>query len=139
MNKQIICVSEMASAVGLSRQRFGQLCKSGIFPMPDYHPTTHRPYFDTVKQQQILLVRQTNTGINNKAILFYSKRKDAGVSRMKKATVTSRHDELIESLRCLGVGASVTQVDDAIQSLNLTNNTEETLIPALFRHFKSKH
>ena len=129
----------MASAVGLSRQRFGQLCKAGIFPMPDYDATTRRPYFDTVKQQQILLVRQTNTGINNKAILFYSKRKDAGVRRMKKATVTSKHDELIESLRCLGVVVSVQQVDDAIESLSLTNSTEETLIPALFRHFKSKH
>ena len=139
MNKQIVCVSEMASAVGLSRQRFGQLCKAGIFPMPDYDSITHRPFFDTVKQQQILLVRQTNTGINNKAILFYSKRKDAGVSRMKKATVTSKHDELLESLRCLGVVVSGVQVDAAIESLNLTNNTEETLIPALFRHFKSKH
>ena len=107
--------------------------------MPDYDSITHRPFFDTVKQQQILLVRQTNTGINNKAILFYSKRKDAGVRRMKKATVTSKHDELLESLRCLGVVVSVTQVDDAIRSLNLTNNTEETLIPALFRHFKGKH
>lgn len=139
MNKQIICVSEMASAVGLSRQRFGQLCKAGIFPMPDYDALTRRPYFDTMKQQQILLVRQTNTGINNKAILFYSKRKDAGVRRMKKATVTSKHDELLESLRCLGVVVSGVQVDDAIESLSLTNCTEETLIPALFRHFKSKH
>ena len=139
MNKQIICVSEMATAVGLSRQRFGQLCKAGIFPMPDYDATTRRPYFDTMKQQQILLVRQTNTGINNKAILFYSKRKDAGVSRMKKTTITSKHEELIESLRCLGVVVSVTQLDDAIESLSLTNSTEETLIPALFRHFKSKH
>ena len=129
----------MATAVGLSRQRFSQLCKSGIFPMPDYDSITHRPFFDTVKQQQILLVRQTNTGINNKAILFYSKRKDAGVSRMKKATVTSKHEELIESLRSLGVVVSGVQVADAIQSLNLTNNTEETLIPALFRHFKGKH
>ena len=107
--------------------------------MPDYDATTRRPYFDTMKQQQILLVRQTNTGINNKAILFYSKRKDAGVRRMKKTTVSSRHNELVESLRCLGVAASVSQVDDAIQSLSLTNSTEETLIPALFRHFKSKH
>ena len=107
--------------------------------MPDYDSITHRPFFDTVKQQQILLVRQTNTGINNKAILFYSKRKDAGVSRMKKTTHTSRHNDLIESLRCLGVVVSVTQVDDAIESLNLTNNTEETLIPALFRHFKGTH
>ena len=139
MNKQIICVSEMASAVGLSRQRFSQLCKSGIFPMPDYDSITHRPFFDTVKQQQILLVRQTNTGINNKAILFYSKRKDAGVSRIKKTTVASRHNELIESLRCLGVVVSGVQVEDAVQSLSLTNSTEETLIPALFRHFKSKH
>ena len=139
MSKQIICVSEMASAVGLSRQRFSQLCKSGIFPMPDYDSITHRPFFDTVKQQQILLVRQTNTGINNKAILFYSKRKDAGVSRMKKTTHTSRHNDLIESLRCLGVVVSGVQIDDAIQSLSLTNSTEETLIPALFRHFKGKH
>jgi len=75
--------------------------------MPDYDSITHLPYFDTVKQHQIILVRQTNTGINNKAIIFYSKRKDA-VAYPKKVPACNEPERINPSgmARTLGMGRS---------------------------------
>jgi hypothetical protein len=82
--KSVISVTEMATVVGLSRQRFNQLVKIGVFPGPDHDPATGRPFFDAIKQQDCLMVRQTNTGINGKPILFYARRSDKGIKRNLK-------------------------------------------------------
>ena len=41
--KAIVTVSEMARMCGLSRARFYQLQKAGIFPSPVYDVSTRRP------------------------------------------------------------------------------------------------
>ena len=43
--KSVISVTEMVTVVGLSRQRFNQLVKIGVFPGPDHDPATGRPFF----------------------------------------------------------------------------------------------
>src|SRR4051812_21054089 len=70
-------VSDMARSVGLSRQRFHQLVKSGVFPQPLRDGATGRPYYDESGQGQCLDVRRRNCGVNGKVILFYARRQPA--------------------------------------------------------------
>ena len=72
--KEIVTVAEMARMCGLSRSRFYGLVKDGIMPQPSRHPETQRPFYSREQQEQCLLVRRTNCGINGKPILFYAQR-----------------------------------------------------------------
>lgn len=78
MSKTAVSVTEMARLVGLSRARFYQLVKDGVFPHPLYSIHTRRPYFSEEMQQVCLEVRKRNCGINGKPILFYSPRHPLG-------------------------------------------------------------
>ena len=42
--KVAVSVAEMAMMVGLSRVRFYQLVDAGVFPRPERHAETGRPY-----------------------------------------------------------------------------------------------
>jgi len=70
--KEIVTVAEMARMCHLSRSRFYGLIRVGIMPTPLRNPTTKRPFFNREQQEQCLLVRRTNCGINGKPILFYA-------------------------------------------------------------------
>ena len=114
----------MARKVGLSRSRFYDLVKAGIFPMPVYCIRTRRPMFLTEQQAEILRVKTTNIGINGEYVLFYAAREASGEAppqRRPRPTVeTSRsrgsHEGIVEGLRALGM-ASVTnrQVIEALR------------------------
>jgi len=111
--KEIVTVSEMARSVGLSRARFYQLVREGVFPEPSRKAETGRPFFNRQQQEECLLVRKTNRGANGRAILFYGRRvermaaaspKRGVVTTRKRATTTrkvppTRHDPRIEELR----------------------------------------
>lgn len=117
--KSAVSVTEMAAMVGLSRARFYQLVKKGTFPPPDYEGDDGRPFFSEDKQRQCLEVRRRNCGIDGKAILFYSRRRDAGVTRKKieRSKPTNQHAELIDGLKSLGLIATAAQVDAVVKEL----------------------
>ncbi len=120
MTKSAVSVTEMAAMVGLSRARFYQLVKKGTFPPPDYEGDDGRPFFSEDKQRQCLEVRRRNCGIDGKAILFYSRRRDAGVTRkqpQRSKPTTNHHAELIEGLKSLGLIATAGQVDAVVKEL----------------------
>ena len=83
--KEIVSVTEMARMCGLSRARFYQLTKEGIFPPPSRNKESGRPFFDRDGQEACLTVRRTNRGINNQAILFYAQRNGQQMSPPKAA------------------------------------------------------
>ena len=64
----------MSSLAGLSRQRFHQLMKQGVFPPPVYDIHTRRPHYTEEMQNVCLSVREKNVGINGRVVLFYSRR-----------------------------------------------------------------
>src|ERR1700678_1877599 len=70
--KAIVTVSEMARMCGLSRARFYQLQKAGVFPAPVYQDG--RPVYTEEQQQVCLEVRRKNRGVNGKPVLFYARR-----------------------------------------------------------------
>ena len=141
--KFVVSVTEMAKVVGLSRQRFGQLVKEGVFPSPDHDAATGRPFFNAEKQQQCLLVRQTNTGINGRPILFYSKRRDAGSKRSKLKTTTSKvHPTIVQQLGQLGLAVTLRDIEAATLDVfpdGIKEVAHESLVKSLFLHFRRKN
>src|SRR5262249_33620852 len=77
--KAIVTVSEMAGMVGLSRARFYQLQKAGVFPAPSYQ--AGRPVYTEDQQGVCLEVRRRNRGIDGRPVLFYSRRRGTEPTR----------------------------------------------------------
>lgn len=65
----VCSVSEMARRLGLSRARFYQLVKSGVFP-PPLRSGTRRPSYPCDLQEQCLAIRETRVGFNGLPVLF---------------------------------------------------------------------
>jgi hypothetical protein len=65
-----ISVAGMAALVGLSRDRFYDLIRSGIFPPPIYRIDTRRPFYSPELQEICLSVRRTGRGFNGALVLF---------------------------------------------------------------------
>lgn len=99
--KAVVTVSEMAHMVGLSRARFYQLQKAGVFPAPLYHIATRRPIYDESLQNVCLEVRRRNCGVNGKPVLFYARYRSSAPNRPKKQVsppVTKGKDQNIVAL-----------------------------------------
>lgn len=147
--KAIVTVAEMARMVGLSRARFYQLQRAGVFPMPVYSIETRRPIFTEEQQQACLEVRRRNFGVNGRPILFYAKRiggtDTSPRPRQPRPTAAprpQRHAEIIEALKLLGVTATAAQVDSALAAAfpnGATGVDEGTLIRACFRQLKRQN
>ena len=141
--KSIISVMDMAKLVGLSRQRFSQLVKQGVFPSADRDETSGRPFYNSEKQQQCLLVRQTHTGINGKPILFYSRRRDTGTKRASaKPSAPKADTTIIQQLAELGVNVTMKDVETASATVfpaGTVSIAHETVLKSLFLHFRRKN
>ena len=77
--KAVVTVSEMARMVGLSRARFYQLQKMGVFPQPVYDKG--RPVYTEEQQQVCLEVRRRNRGIDGRPVLFHARRRGTEPAR----------------------------------------------------------
>lgn len=123
VSKLAISVTEMAKAVGLSRARFYQLIRRGIFPTPDQEPVTGRPYYSEEKQRTCLEVRRRNCGIDGRPILFYARRRDCGYNKAKpqKPKVEAQRGDvktLLDGLNALGLTtATAAQVEQVTKQL----------------------
>ena len=115
--------AEMARLVGLSRQRFHQLMKEGVFPSPVYDIRTRRPHYTEEMQKVCMAVREKNVGINGRVVLFYARRpgvmpkKQIRSQRSTSHTRSPKHTGLIEGLKGLGL-TTVTeqQVEAALKN-----------------------
>src|SRR3990172_12381757 len=104
--KAIVSVAEMARMCSLSRARFYQLVKEGVFPPPLYNIETKRPFFTEDMQEVCLEVRRRNCGINGKPVMFYARRFGSpSMPKPKKtpAEKSHQHADLIEGLKALGL------------------------------------
>jgi hypothetical protein len=145
--KAIVTVSEMARRCGLSRARFYQLQKVGIFPPPLYDVSTRRPIYDEELQKVCLEVRRRNCGANGKPILFYARRNPLtpGPPMPKKAKTPkiNCHAELIDSLLALGMaGVTDAQVGLAVKEVypQGTSGVEQAeVVRTIFLHLRCKN
>jgi len=119
-SKSIISVTDMAKSVGLSRARFYQLVKQGIFPQALYSTRTRRPFYDEDLQKECLQVRESGIGHNQEYILFYSARENnpgKRKSQHKKSTSNHQYIEIVETLQTMGLSASHSQVEQVIKEI----------------------
>lgn len=121
MTKMAVSVTEMARMLGLSRARFYQLVRSGTFPVADHDPLTQRPFYGEEAQRRCLEVRRKNCGIDGKPVLFYSRRRDAGVTKVqspppKPKAKAGEYADLIDLLSKVPITATAAQVDAAVKA-----------------------
>ena len=137
-------MGEMARQVGMSRARFYQLLAMGVFPQPERHPETGRPYYTAELHAAVLEVRRTNRGIDGQPFIFYTRRAmtEPEQTSARRRKPLPRHAELIDALKALGL-PSVTpaQVGEALKELfpKGTKNVEEAqAIRSLFIHIRGR-
>ena len=138
----------VARKLGLSRQRFWQLRKEGVFPQPQIDKETGRPFYTEEQLEVCLDLRKRNVGINGKVVLFYSVRSTTVMPKAKKKKAKSkakgsRHQSIIDALKTLGLsGVSDTQIDSAILELfpSGTDCVEQgELVRQIFLHLQRKN
>lgn len=119
--KAVVTVSEMARMVRLSRARFYELVRAGVFPAPVYEKG--RPVYTEQLQETCLEVRRRNRGVNGEPVLFYARRVVAPATpkkRQGKAPAARNKDiaGLLEGLNALGLTtATAAQVEEVTKEL----------------------
>jgi hypothetical protein len=147
--KAVVTVAEMARMVGLSRARFYQLQRAGVFPLPVYSVSTRRPVYVEEMQQDCLEVRRRNCGINGQPVLFYARRNGSvpAASKNRKSHGSPRQDgphaEVLAGVRSLGLTrATVDEVEAAVKEL-FPQGTPAVdpgeVIRVVFVHLKRRH
>jgi len=147
--KAIVTVSEMARMVGLSRARFYQLQRGGIFPPPERDAETGRPFYGEANQKVCLEVRRRNCGINGKPVLFYARRvpltPPTSKTRAAKAPTpkTEQHPELIEALQALGLnGVTPAQVGATVKEVfpqGVAGVDQAEVVRSVFLHMRRRN
>ena len=120
--KAIVSVAEMARMCGLSRARFYQLVKEGVFPPPLYRIDNRRPYYVEAMQEVCLEVRRRNCGINGRPVMFYARRFGPTTTPKRKRTpaakMSGRYNDLVHGLKALGLASVSTEhVETAVKEL----------------------
>jgi predicted DNA-binding transcriptional regulator AlpA len=143
--KAAVTVSEMARMVHLSRARFYQLMKEGVFPPPVYLVSSRRPVYVEDLQKVCLEVRRRNCGVNGKPVLFYSVRhpgigQSRPTKRVTKAKPRDQYPEITAAVQALGLsGVTGQQVGSAMKSLypnGVNSHTQPEVIRSVFLHLQ---
>ena len=141
--KAAVTVAEMARMLGMSRARFYQLQKAGVFPFPVYDVSNHRPIYVEDAQKVCLEVRRRNCGINGKPVLFYAKNNmRAPVLKAKKEKPKANHADLIDALSSLGLDSTTSEVNEAIREKfprGTEGIDESEVIRVVFVHLKRQN
>jgi len=135
--KAAVTVAEMARMVGLSRARFYQLMREGVFPPPVYSVSTKRPVFVEEAQKVCLEVRRRNCGINGRPVLFYAKRggspSTTPTKKRRTAKTNKQHTAIVDAVRALGlVSVTADQVAAAIKIV-FPSGTQQVEEPEVIR------
>lgn len=143
--KAVVAVSEMARMVGLSRARFYELVRAGVFPAAVY--ASGRPVYTEELQQVCLEVRRRNRGVNGEPVLFYARRVGAPATPKKRPSKVpaARKDiaGLLEGLKALGLtaatGAQVEQVTRELYSGGTVALEQAEVLRAVFLELRRRN
>jgi hypothetical protein len=144
--KAVVSVSEMARMVGLSRARFYQLQKAGVFPAPVYQ--AGRPVYTEEQQLVCLEVRRKNRGVNGEPVLFYARRRPIEPTRRKRRAdppPTRNKDipALLDGLNALGLttatAAQVVEVTEELFPQGTNGMDQAEVLRAVFLHLKRQN
>ncbi len=120
VTKSFMSITELCILIGLSRARYYQLVRDGFLPPAEHDPSTNRSYYTEEGQRVCMEVRQRNCGVNQKPILFYSRRRDVGQrrkpsTRLLPAATTNRIIDLVDQLSQAKLVVTVAHVELAVQ------------------------
>lgn len=143
--KAIVTVSEMARMVRLSRARFYELVRAGIFPPPVYQKG--RPVYTAELQETCLEVRRRSRGANGEPVIFYRRRAAAPPApgnRTGTAPAARNKDiaGLLEGLNALGLTtATAAQVEEVARQLfqSGTDGDQAEVLRAVFLELRHRH
>ena len=136
--KAVCTVTELAKKLSLSKARFYQLQKTGVFPQPIYCTRTKRPFYPLELQRKCIEIRTTGIGHNGQLVIFYTSRQ----SRSKKPQSRSdyKYEEVTNALKKMGLSVTSNKVKNAVKTLypeGLAQCPDEGMvIRDLFRYFK---
>ena len=135
--KAICTVPELAKKLGLSRARFYQLQKKGVFPKPLYSGPK-RPYYPPNLQQKCIEIRKTGIGYNEKAIVFNKSRKKK--CQGPQNCPDHKYEELADALKQMGLNVSPREVENIVITLYPEGSppplNKGVVIRELFRYFR---
>ena len=143
--KAVVSVSEMARMVRLSRARFYQLQKAGVFPAPSYQ--AGRPVYTEDQQQVCLEVRRKNRGVNGEPVLFCARRRGTEPPRRNKRAdpIPAKNKDiaaLLDGLNALGLttatAAQAVEVTEELFPQGTTSLDQAEVLRAVFLHLKSE-
>lgn len=134
----ICSVTEMAAQLGLSRSRFYQLMKAGVFPPPVRCERMNRPFYPADLQQRCMEIRRTRIGLNGEPVLFYTKRHEGKSCRRSDR----EHEKLADALRKIGLTVTAGQVKKAIEAMYPEGIGKQpnldVILGDLFRHLSGE-
>ena len=113
--ESICSVTEMARAVGLSRARFHELIKTGIFPPPVYCIQTKRPMYPSALQQKCLQIRRTGIGFGGQPVRFNAPRRSQHAGSRRQCV--TGHGDLAGVLEALGIRVARDELANAVRAL----------------------
>lgn len=135
----VCSVTQMARKLELSRARFYQLQKTGVFPVPVYCLYTKRPFYPMNLQEKCLEIRKTGIGHNGRPIIFYSKRD--GAATKPNSCSEENYKELSDALKQMGLKISPAKAGKAFIALHPDNwkklEIDGEVIAEVFRHFQN--
>jgi len=137
-NQSICTVTALAKKIGLSRARFYQLQKKGVFPKPLYSGNK-QPYYSIELQNICLKIRETGIGCNGAPIIFYAKQENPSV---KTSPTKKMYREISEALEQMGLKVPIEQVKGALTALYPDEQKKLIIngdvIAEVFRHLRIK-
>ena len=146
--KAVCSVTELAIILGLSRTRFYQLQRVGVFPMPVFCIRTKRPFYPLELQKKCIEIRKTGVAHNGQPVLFYGEHKNSNKAFRepsasgKNSKNQQKCEELTNTLRRMGLNVSYKAVEDAITALFpeglQQQSTEGQTVRDLFRYLTAK-
>ena len=146
--KAVCSVTELAGILGLSRTRFYQLQRMGVFPMPVFCIRTKRPFYPLDLQKKCIEIRKTGIACNGQPILFYGDRKSHNKASCKLSESEKggknqqKYEELTDTLKRMGLSVSCKAVKNAIDALfpeGLQQHSDEgQTVRDLFRYLSAK-
>ena len=138
--KGICTITELVKKLGLSRARFYQLQKTGVFPGPAYCIRTKRPFYTPYLQQKCLAIRETGIGYNGEPVIFNAPRSRKNLKIQD--TADDKFQEFIEALSQTGHKVTPDMVKDALKVIfqeGIPENMDKGIISQkLYRYFQQR-
>jgi hypothetical protein len=121
--KAAATLTEVAALCQLSRSRFHDLVKAGVFPKPVHNAATKRPIYTRDLIDKCLQIRETGIGLDGRIIVFNRRRASPAPRRVQRPPVAtapkeSAYTPLVTGLRSLGMlDVAESQVEKIVTAL----------------------